>query len=269
LSHVAYRSRMLWNIARQSIRLFDENDCKRNARTHARSARVSCSSIPSTRWSCHVLPCRDEMRLGASAVCLPRKRAQGLCCKGAVARGSVDSCDAVRKQYESAGVRRGGRNKNRAQARGSGKCRQIKSAPSHMPRLRGLLRSQRAENQEGSDRRWTPALLGQPASGEGREQELLKKWVKVSCRRGVEWRQCGGRAGRREGRRVGKRGSQTKGLWLRLEFVAKVRHAVGKGGAHPNMVKGWRRKVSSDWNGAKDNHTDWTDDQRSDRRPDQ
>jgi hypothetical protein len=34
-------------------------------------------------------------------------------------------------------------------------------------------------------------------------------------------------------------------LGLRLEFVAEVRRAVGKGSARPNMVKGRRRKVSS------------------------
>ncbi|KAJ7866196.1 hypothetical protein B0H14DRAFT_2573474 [Mycena olivaceomarginata] len=43
-----------------------------------------------------------------------------------------------------------------------------------------------------------------------------------------------------------ERGSQTN-LGLRLEFVAEVRRAVGKGSARPNMVKGRRRKVSSEY----------------------
>jgi hypothetical protein len=55
------------------------------------------------------------------------------------------------------------------------------------------------------------------------------------------------RAGWRKGgvAEVGEeRGCQTN-LGLRLEFVAEVRRAVGKGSARPNMVKGRRRKVSS------------------------
>jgi hypothetical protein len=45
--------------------------------------------------------------------------------------------------------------------------------------------------------------------------------------------------------KVGQERSSQTNLGLRLEFIAEVRRAIGKGSAHPNMVKGWRQKVSS------------------------
>jgi hypothetical protein len=73
----------------------------------------------------------------------------------------------------------------------------------------------------------------------------------ASGRKAVSQVEVFGKRAMAGGREVGvvevveEEAAKQKAWGFRLEFVAEVRRAVGKGSARPNMVKGRRRKVSS------------------------
>ncbi|KAJ7794115.1 hypothetical protein B0H14DRAFT_2622180 [Mycena olivaceomarginata] len=100
------------------------------------------------------------------------------------------------------------------------------------------LRRRRRARREGRDEWGRLGVVGVVAG-----VPLPPDAASVDVHRGVKRGMAGGREGGVV--EVGEERDSQTNLGLRLEFVAEVRRAVGKGSARPNMVKGRRRKVSS------------------------